>query len=166
VIDRLAQQGDPSRVELPRPMNAKRSLEFSFSGLKTTIARHVELHGRPSDEQGLRDLCAAFQARVVETLVRKSIVALESEGLRCWVIGGGVAANRGLRDAAQRAAAERGIRLVVPSPRACTDNAAMIAFAGAARLGRGENQGLSLEVSPHTELSQTTRKGRGLRSPP
>jgi N6-L-threonylcarbamoyladenine synthase len=164
VIDRLAAQGDATRVELPRPMSGKRSLEFSFSGLKTTIARHVELHGRPTGE-GLNDLCAAFQARVVETLVRKSLVALEGEGLRCWVIGGGVAANRGLRAAAASAAAERGVRLVVPSPRACTDNAAMIAFAGAARLARGENQGLSLEVSPHTELPQTTRKGRGLRPP-
>lgn len=164
-IDRLAAAGDPTRVELPRPMSHKASLEFSFSGLKTNIARHVERHGKPADEQGLRDLCAAFQARVVETLVRKSVVALEREGLGCWVIGGGVAANRGLREAARRAAAERGVRLVVPSPRACTDNAAMIAFAGAARLARGENQGLSLEVSPHTVLPQTTRKGRGVRPP-
>lgn len=163
VIDRLAQDGAAERFELPRPMSRRDSLEFSFSGLKTNIARHVEQHGRPHQRQELCDLCAAFQERVVETLVRKSLVALEREGLKTWVIGGGVAANKGLRAAAARAAEARGVRLVVPIPRACTDNAAMIAFAGARRLAAGENHGLSLEVSPHTELPKTTRKGRGVR---
>lgn len=165
VIDRLAAEGVADRFELPRPMSRKDSLEFSFSGLKTYLARHVEQHGRPQTHQALCDLCAAFQARVVETLVKKSLVALERERLTTWVIGGGVAANRGLRAAAAAAASERQVRLVVPSPRACTDNAAMIAFAGSRKLLRGENHGLSLEVSPHTELPQTTRKGRGARPP-
>jgi N6-L-threonylcarbamoyladenine synthase len=163
VIDRLAQAGDPSRFDLPRPMSRKGSLEFSFSGLKTNVARYVEQHGRPQGQQALADLCAAFQERVVETLVRKSLSALELEQLSTWVIGGGVAANRGLRSAAAQAAVERGVRLVVPIPRACTDNAAMIAFAGARKLLAGENHGLCLEVSPHTELPRTTRKGRGIR---
>jgi N6-L-threonylcarbamoyladenine synthase len=163
VIDRLAHEGDASRFELPRPMSRKDSLEFSFSGLKTNIARYVEEHGRPAERQMLCDLCAAFQERVVLTLVKKSVVALERENLRTWVIGGGVAANKGLRAAAAAAAAERVVRLVVPLPRACTDNAAMIAFCGARRLLSGENHGTSLEVSPHTELPRTTRKGRGLR---
>lgn len=164
VIDRLAREGDPARFELPRPLNRRASLEFSFSGLKTNVARWVEQHGRPQDRKQLCDLCAAFQARVVETLVRKSVTALEREQLSTWVIGGGVAANRGLRAAAQAAADARGARLVVPIPRACTDNAAMIAFAGALRLGAGENHGQTLEVSPHTELPRTTRKGRGQRA--
>lgn len=163
VIDRLAHEGDAARFELPRPMSRRDSLEFSFSGLKTTIARHVEQHGRPQSRQELCDLCAAFQARVVDTLVRKSVVALEREQLKTWVIGGGVAANKGLRAAAAVAAEARGVRLVVPITRACTDNAAMIAFSGARRLAAGENHGLTLEVSPHTELPRTTRKGRGLR---
>jgi N6-L-threonylcarbamoyladenine synthase len=163
VIDRLAHEGVAARFELPRPMSRRDSLEFSFSGLKTTIARHVELHGRPKTREELCDLCAAFQERVVQTLVRKSVVALEREQLKTWVIGGGVAANKGLRSAAARAAEERGVRLVVPIPRACTDNAAMIAYLGARRLSAGENHGLSLEVSPHTELPRTTRKGRGAR---
>lgn len=163
VIDRLAHEGVAARFELPRPMSRRDSLEFSFSGLKTTIARHVEQHGRPQERQALCDLCAAFQDRVVETLVRKSLVALEREQLKTWVIGGGVAANKGLRSAAAAAAEARGVRLVVPIPRACTDNAAMIAFSGALRLAKGENHGLTLEVSPHTELPKTTRKGRGIR---
>jgi len=163
VIDRLAHEGDATRFELPRPMSRRDSLEFSFSGLKTNIARYVEEHGRPAERGLLCDLCAAFQARVVETLVRKSVVALEREQLRTWVIGGGVAANKGLRAAAQAAANARGVRLVVPIPRACTDNAAMIALSGSRRLLAGEDHGLTLEVSPHTELPRTTRKGRGLR---
>lgn len=163
VIDRLAHEGDASRFELPRPLARRDSLEFSFSGLKTNVARWVEEHGRPQDPQVLRDLCAAFQERVVGTLVRKAVAALEREQLRTWVIGGGVAANKGLRAAAQRASDERGVRLVVPIPRACTDNAAMIAFAGGLRLLAGENHGQTLEVSPYTELPQTTRKGRGIR---
>jgi N6-L-threonylcarbamoyladenine synthase len=163
VIDRLAQAGDASRFELPRPMSRRDSLEFSFSGLKTTVARYVEQHGVPQEPQRLADLCAAFQARVVETLVRKSLVALEREGLKTWVLGGGVAANRGLRAGASAAAEARGARLVVPIPRACTDNAAMIAFAGSRKLLAGHDDGLSLEVSPHTELPRVTRKGRGER---
>jgi len=162
-IDRLASEGDPTRIELTRPMSHKASLEFSFSGLKTNVARFVEQNGAPQDNQQLRDLCAAFQQRIVETLVRKSLVALEREHLTTWVLGGGVAANAGLRAAAAASASERNIRLVVPIPRACTDNAAMIAFAGAQRLLAGENDGLTLEVSPHTELSRVTRKGRGQR---
>jgi N6-L-threonylcarbamoyladenine synthase len=163
VIDRLAHTGDASRFELPRPMSRRDSLEFSFSGLKTTVARHVEQHGVPADPQQLADLCAAFQARVVSTLVKKSLVALEREGLKTWVLGGGVAANRGLRTAAAAAAESRGVRLVVPVARACTDNAAMIAYAGSKRLLDGQDDGLSLEVSPYTDLQQVTRKGRGVR---
>ncbi len=166
VIDELARQGDAAQVELTRPMSRKGSLEFSFSGLKTNVARFVELHGPLKDDQRLRDLCAAFQARVVETLVSKSLVALEQEQLTTWVIGGGVAANQGLRAAALSAATARGARLVVPLARACTDNAAMIAFAGAQRLLDAENDGLSLEVSPHSLLPRVTRKGRGDRREP
>jgi N6-L-threonylcarbamoyladenine synthase len=163
VIDRLAQAGDASRFELPRPLSRRDSLEFSFSGLKSNVARYVEQNGVPSGEAALSDLCAAFQARVIETLVTKSLVALEREGLTTWVLGGGVAANRGLRTAAAAAAAARGVRLVVPATRACTDNAAMIAFAGGRRLLAGHDDGLSLEVSPYTALPQLTRKGRGAR---
>jgi N6-L-threonylcarbamoyladenine synthase len=164
VIDRLAHEGDATRFELPRPMSRRDSLEFSFSGLKTNIARYVEQHGRPQDRAALCDLCAAFQQRVVETLVRKSITALEREQLRTWVIGGGLRGGAQTFVCGDATADARGVRLVVPIPRACTDNAAMIALIGARRLLAGEDHGLSLEVSPHTELPRTTRKGRGLRA--
>jgi N6-L-threonylcarbamoyladenine synthase len=163
VIDRLAREGDASRIELSLPMRARASLEFSFSGLKTSVARYVEREGRPADEQRLRDLCAAFQGRVVETLVSKTFRAAEAEGVGCVVLGGGVAANRELRERSLEAASARGIELRIPPPRACTDNAAMIAYAGMARLRRGESDAERLEVSPHTALPRVTQKGAGIR---
>jgi N6-L-threonylcarbamoyladenine synthase len=163
VVDRLAREGDPERIELSKPMRARRSLEFSFSGLKTSVARYVEEHGRPGDYQRLRDLCAAFQRRVVDSLVQKTIAAAEREAVSSVVLGGGVAANREL---SQRLGAEtnsKGLKLHIPPLRACTDNAAMIAYAGSHRLARGENDAASIDVSPYTALAQVTRKGPGMR---
>ncbi|MFZ5897283.1 MAG: tRNA (adenosine(37)-N6)-threonylcarbamoyltransferase complex transferase subunit TsaD [Myxococcota bacterium] len=163
VIDRLAKEGDPERVALSAPMPSKNSAEFSFSGLKTNVARYVEEHGRPGDEQRLRDLCAAFQRRVVDTLVRKSVAAAQRERVPRLVIGGGVAANRELRQSAEAACARAGIQLFVPPFRACTDNAAMIAYVGSLRLARGADDTGAIEMSPETALLQVTRKGRGRR---
>jgi N6-L-threonylcarbamoyladenine synthase len=163
VIDRLAKEGNPEVVDLIWPMRQKNSFEFSFSGLKTDVMRWVERNGRPGNDQTLRDLCAGFQRRVVDTLVGKAVLAAEREGARTLVLAGGVAANRELRERALAAASARGIRLVVPPFRACTDNAAMIAYAGAQRLARGERD-TELEVSPNTALPRVTRKGRGERT--
>jgi N6-L-threonylcarbamoyladenine synthase len=163
VIDRLAREGDPRRVELSWPMRAASSPEFSFSGLKTSVARYVEANGPPADDQHLRDLCAGFQERVTETLVKKAVLAARREGVRCLVLGGGVAANSELRRRAQLACVEHGLSLVVPPLSACTDNAAMIAYAGSLRLGRGEDDRADLTTSPHTALLSVTRKGRGRR---
>jgi len=146
LIDRLAAHGDPSRVSLPRPLRRRGNLEFSFSGLKTALAQHVERHGRPSSEQQLADLCASFQHTVVSILVDKCIAACELRGAAQLVITGGVAANRGLRERARARCEARGIALHVPPPRACTDNAAMIAYAGACRLRAGEDDGIELPV--------------------
>ena len=164
VIDRLAATGDPLRVAIAPPMPERDSLEFSFSGIKTSVARWVEKNGAPADEQGLADLCASFQRRVVDVLVRKTIVAARREKVSTIVLGGGVAANRELREAALRAGAVRDIRVVVPPLASCTDNAAMIALAGLARLRRGEDDSGRLEVSPSTALPRVTRKGRGRRA--
>jgi N6-L-threonylcarbamoyladenine synthase len=166
VIDRLAREGDPASIELSRPMRRKDSLEFSFSGLKTSVLRWVSEHGRPNDDQTLRNLCAAFQRRVVDTLVAKAVRAARQESVGTLVLAGGVAANRELRERAAEAAARHDIRLVVPAFRACTDNAAMIAYAGHERLARGENDLYTLEVSPHTALPSSTRKGPGRRNAP
>ena len=138
VIDRLAAEGDPTAHRLPVPMASKATLDFSFSGLKTAVARHVQRHGRPQNEAALADLCASFQASVVQVLARKSVLACQREGVDRLVLCGGVAANRGLRARARALATKAGVELFVPPVRACTDNAAMIAYAGALRLASGE----------------------------
>jgi N6-L-threonylcarbamoyladenine synthase len=163
IIDRLAKEGRPEAVDLRAPMRQRDSLEFSFSGLKTNVLRWVERHGRPGDDQTLRDLCAAFQRRVVDSLVNKAVLACKREGVKALVLAGGVAANRELRESSRVAAEAEGVRVVVPPMAACTDNAAMIAYAGAERLGRGDNDAGALSVSPNTALPRVTRKGRGVR---
>jgi N6-L-threonylcarbamoyladenine synthase len=163
VIDRLASEGDPDAITLSKPMPRRDSLEFSFSGLKTNVMRWVKDNGLPGDDQTLRDLCAAFQRRVVDSLLKKAMTAAQREKVEWLVLGGGVAANGELRQRAQKATARAGIQLCVPPLRACTDNAAMIAYAGSIRLARGEDDLSTLTVSPHTELSTVTRKGAGRR---
>lgn len=146
VVDKLAARGDPQAVALPLPMRGKRNLEFSFSGLKTAVALHVKKHGLPATEQACADLCASFQHSVVTSLVSKSVAACQAEAVPRLVLGGGVAANRGLRAAAKAASERAGIKLFVPPLASCTDNAAMIAYAGATRLSRGERDAFDLNV--------------------
>ena len=163
LIDKLAKDGNPDAIALPWPMRRKGSLEFSFSGLKSNMLRWVTEHGLPSDEQTLRDVCAAFQRRVVDTLIFKTLEAAREQNVRTIVLAGGVAANRELRERSAAQAAVHGIRVVVPPFKACTDNASMIAYAGIQRLRRGDNDAHGLFTSPHTSLPQSTKKGRGKR---
>lgn len=137
VIDRLAAQGDPKAVPFPVPMASRKTLDFSFSGLKTSVARHVQVHGIP-EGQDLADVCASFQRSVVEVLAKKTIAAAQNEGVRQVVLCGGVAANRGLRSRTKELGEKAGIEVVVPPLSRCTDNAAMIAYAGLLRLQAGE----------------------------
>ena len=149
-IDKLAALAPPhsksSAVKLPRPLRRPGNLEFSFSGLKTAVAMHVERHGRPEGEQAMAELCASFQAVVTEALVDKCLAACELRDVPRLVITGGVAANRGLRALAERRCREAGVELFIPPPSSCTDNGAMIAYAGACRLAAGADDGLSFEV--------------------
>ncbi|MBI2391810.1 MAG: tRNA (adenosine(37)-N6)-threonylcarbamoyltransferase complex transferase subunit TsaD [Deltaproteobacteria bacterium] len=165
VIDRLAQRGDPSRVRLVRPMAHRKGFEFSFSGLKTQIAQIVA-KAPPRDEQEVADLCAAFQAVATTSLVEKLIAAARAEGVRDVVLTGGVAANRELRARAAEAARDNDLRLTVPPFASCTDNAAMIAYAGAQRFAAGERDALDLGASSVGVLPRRTLRGAGPRSAP
>jgi N6-L-threonylcarbamoyladenine synthase len=150
-IDRLAATGNPLALALPRALPRRDDLDFSFSGLKTAVS--VLLQGRPAPEGAeLADFAASFQAAVVDVLCRKSRRAVALQGIPHLVVCGGVAANRGLRSGLAAAAAEDGFQLYIPPPKRCTDNAAMIAAAGARLLARGDRAGLDLSVDPGLPL--------------
>ena len=154
VIDRLAAEGDPRAFDFPRPMLHQPGFDFSFSGLKTAVAQVLEGRGAPPYDAALvRDLAASFQAAVVDTLVARSVRALEATGARALNLGGGVACNRALRVALAEACRPRGIALRIPSPRLCADNAAMIALVGAWKLAAGVADEPELEAVASLEES-------------
>jgi N6-L-threonylcarbamoyladenine synthase len=151
-IDRLAREGDPRAVKFPKAIVKGGQLEFSFSGLKTALLHHVRRRGVPAGS-ALADLCASYQEAIVAALVQKLFRAARTLQLERVVLAGGVAANSRLRQAvAERAAQYEGMRVFLPPPRLCTDNAAMIAVAGTQALLRGERQGPELNADPAWRL--------------
>ncbi|HEX9181095.1 MAG TPA: tRNA (adenosine(37)-N6)-threonylcarbamoyltransferase complex transferase subunit TsaD, partial [Burkholderiales bacterium] len=134
-LARLAEQGMPGRVNLPRPMLRSGDLNFSFSGLKTAVLTLLSREGTEGRQRA--DVARAFEEAIVEVLVAKSLTALEETGHGQLVVAGGVGANRRLRDRLTAGAAKRGCRVFYPPLNLCTDNGAMIAFAGAQRLKLG-----------------------------
>jgi N6-L-threonylcarbamoyladenine synthase len=128
----LAEQGQPGRYTLPRPMLHSGDLSFSFSGLKTAVLTQVR--NRTLDARDKADLCAEFQAAIIKVLATKSLAALKATGLRQLVVAGGVGANRALRATLDAGTQAAGARVFYPEMELCTDNGAMIAFAGAQRL--------------------------------
>lgn len=141
-IEILAAQGNPAAVRFPRAWLGD-SLDFSFSGLKTSVLRFM---AEDSGKTSLPDVAASFQAAVVEVLVQKTLRAAQQENLAVVALGGGVAANRTLQAAMRTACAKAGRHFITPIPEYCTDNAAMIAAAGAMRLLRGESDDFTFDT--------------------
>jgi len=141
-----ARSGDSAAVRFPRPMLDREGLDFSFSGLKTAVALEVERREAdaglgPSD---IADIAASFEAAAIDVLVSRARAALRAEGVAQLAVVGGVAANRRLRDEMASAASQDGFEVSFPPAALCTDNAAMIAAAGAQLLARGDRHGLAL----------------------
>jgi N6-L-threonylcarbamoyladenine synthase len=156
-IERLAAEGDAEAIRFPRPHRHSGDLHFSFSGLKTAVANHLASLGHVPSEQEVRDVCAAFQAAVVDVLVEKTVRAVRECGVRDVLVAGGVAANGAIRTAMDGALAQIGARATVPSLALCTDNAAMIAAAGTRRIARGEHAPLSLNAYSRLPLGAQPR---------
>ena len=129
-ISGTAAEGDPRFVRFPRAWLEDKSFDFSFSGLKTAVLNHVNQQKVKNAEVQLSDICASFQEAVVDVLVEKSVAAALAHNIRTLVIGGGVSANKRLRDVLARRCQEEGLSFYAPETQYCTDNAAMIAFAG------------------------------------
>ncbi len=138
-VDRAARAGDPAAIAFPRGMTGPRdpAFDFSFSGLKTAVARWVEARERSGEPVPLADVAASFQEAVADVLTAKAVRACREHGVDHLVLGGGVAANSRLRALAEERCAAAGIVLRVPSPRLCTDNGAMVAALGSRLVAAG-----------------------------
>jgi len=141
-IDREARSGSSVAIDFPRGLTSRRDLErhrfdFSFSGLKTAVARWVEAREASGEPVPVADVAASFQEAVCDVLTRKAVDAAAEAGVEDLLIGGGVAANSRLRSLAEERASTRGIRVRVPRPGLCTDNGAMVAALGAEMVARG-----------------------------
>ena len=148
-VDRLASEGNPTAIDFPRPMSSSPGFDFSFAGLKTAVLYHLRKHPREKKE----DVAASFLASVVSVLAKKSIDATKRYHRKDLVVVGGVAANSHLRERLQADGSARGIDITFPSVKYCTDNAAMIATAGAYHhIVLHESHPLSLGPQPSLSL--------------
>jgi len=160
VIDRLARAGDPQAIKFPRPLLHDGTLNFSFSGLKTSVMTYLKQHpfsGQPSE---LNDLAASFQTAVCDLLVAKTAEAVNRSGFNRVVVAGGVACNSGLRAAMRSFAGKNGVDLYFPSPALCADNAAMIAVPGDYHLSRGLST-INFDAVPCWPLDQISADLQG-----
>jgi N6-L-threonylcarbamoyladenine synthase len=151
-IDKLARQGDPNAIRFPRAMADSGDYDFSLSGLKTAVLRHVRAARDAGGEVDPADLAASFQEAVVDVQVSKTLGAAKDRRVETILLGGGVVANTRLRERIDEAGAEAGLRVLIPSMDLCTDNGAMIALAGAWRLRRAERSSLGIGADPSMEL--------------
>lgn len=160
-IERIAANGDPTRFDLPRPLLNRPGLDFSFAGLKTATARIAATI--EDDPTAIADLCASFQAAIADCLQEKAARALavfdgDTHGVKRFVVAGGVAANKTLRAALDVTAQAAGAELIAPPLHYCTDNAAMIALAGAERFAAGlvDPEGLYVSARPRWPLDEVS----------
>ena len=151
-LDRLARDGDPSAISFPRAMADSGDFDFSLSGLKTAVLRHVKAERDAGRDIDPADLAASFQEAIVDVQVSKTIDAARDRRVETVLLGGGVVANSRLRERMDKAGAEAGLRVLFPSMELCTDNGAMIAVAGTWRLLRGERTPLGVGADPSLEL--------------
>ena len=158
-LARLALNGTPNRFAFPRPMTDRPGLDFSFSGLKTfaanTLHQVMQEEGELT-EQSKADIAYAFQEAVVDTLAIKCKRALKQTGLKRLVIAGGVSANKQLRQTLAELMQQLDGEVFYPQPQFCTDNGAMIAYAGFLRLKQGQQQDLAIEVRPRWAMTELT----------
>ena len=159
-LERAALGGDPTRFDLPRPMKGRPGCDFSFSGLKTAVRHTVEELGRPI-AQDVADLAAATQEAIGDALLDRTRNAIRQFTGKTLVVAGGVAANKALRRRLEALAAEHGLAFVAPPPALCTDNAAMIGWAGLERLRLGMTDALDFAPRPRWPLDPTARPVRG-----
>jgi len=152
VIDRLAKEGDRTAFTFPRPMIRSGNDDFSFSGLKTAVINKFKTKVARNAPLPLADIAASFQEAVVAVLMKKTLRAAEARGVSAVSVTGGVSANSRLREAFTEACREKGLDVYFPKLSLCTDNAAMIAAAGYAKLRRGETSDLRLDVVPNVPL--------------
>ncbi len=152
-IAELAASGDKNRFDFPRPMTNKPGLNFSFSGLKTFTMNTVNSFKKPG-AQDRADIAAAFQEAVVDTIRIKCERALTATGLNALVMAGGVSANLELRARLEQMAAKKGYRIYYPPHHLCTDNGAMIAYAGYLRQKAGGAEGLAIDVRPRWPMTE------------
>ncbi|MDF0542579.1 tRNA (adenosine(37)-N6)-threonylcarbamoyltransferase complex transferase subunit TsaD [Sphingobium sp. H39-3-25] len=156
-VERAAASGNPKAVPLPRPLLGTDEPHFSFAGLKSAVMRAAQ-----SGQHRMEDIAASFQQAVIDCLVdrsRRQMIA--SEGITAFVVAGGVAANNAIRGALEALAAEHGLPFVAPPLWLCTDNGAMIAWAGAERLALGLTDGLDVAARPRWPLDPSAEKARG-----
>ncbi|MCX8675079.1 tRNA (adenosine(37)-N6)-threonylcarbamoyltransferase complex transferase subunit TsaD [Gilliamella sp. B3023] len=157
-LSKLAEQGDASRFHFPRPMTDRPGLDFSFSGLKTAAANTIHQQGQDLDEQSKADIARAFEDALVDTLLIKSRRALDLTCFNRLVIAGGVSANKTLRRKLAQLMAERKGQVYYPRLEFCTDNGAMIAYAGMIHLKSSQFADLAIEVKPRWPLSELNDK--------
>lgn len=156
-LSKLAQSGSAGRFRFPRPMTDRPGLDFSFSGLKTFSANTVH-QNQPLDQQTKADIAKAFEDALVDTLVIKSKRALEQTGYQRLIIAGGVSANTTLRKKLAELMKKRNGQVYYPRLEFCTDNGAMIAYAGLIHLKNGQNADLTINVRPRWPLNQLTHQ--------